>query len=433
MRFFVKSIKVNTFLRGILIFMLLTAMEWLLPAATAMIPHQKLQKHMEESASYYMKQPVFYRIHTSDPASTIDHYADSILLNILYYFDEDAPFSSVLSDSYYYTDTHNENENLMTAVMTNEAPTYDYSRYWHGSAIILRPLLLIASVSDIYLLLAVILGILTIFTILSLYRHVHPASAPAFGIAMILVSFWYIPMSFEYIWCFLLMFIFLLYLIHRYPTGRMHTCLFFFVIGNITAYFDFLTTETLTLLMPLAVLLLLINRDHPLSDKKEGLHILFIHTLLWGAGYLSSWLAKWSLASVVLHQNVFVSAFSDASVRLSGSTSELSGISLRFSAVAKNMSCLFPFNLISRHGYILVLICLITIGIFYYLFKKEKQNNCLSCLFLLLFFLPYARYLVLANHSYLHAFFTYRAQFASVFLLIMILISGLNWSRRKKH
>ena len=41
---------------------------------------------------------------------------------------------------------------------------------------------------------------------------------------------------------------------------------------------------------------------------------------------------------------------------------------------------------------------------------------------LLVGIIPYIRYLVLANHSYLHCFFTFRAQFATVMALALILI-----------
>ena len=41
--------------------------------------------------------------------------------------------------------------------------------------------------------------------------------------------------------------------------------------------------------------------------------------------------------------------------------------------------------------------------------------------------IPYARYLVLHNHSYLHCFFTYRAQIATILAMFLITGSLVDW------
>ena len=114
----------RTILIGIVSFLVLTFLEVFLLSAVSLIPRSAI-----------LEKPVFYRVVKQDPASNIDHYADAILLNILYHFDSAHPVTSPLTASYYYTETHNENENLYTAVTSNVTPTYDYFRYWHGSTI----------------------------------------------------------------------------------------------------------------------------------------------------------------------------------------------------------------------------------------------------------------------------------------------------------
>lgn len=125
----------RTILIGIVSFLVLTFLEVFLLSAVSLIPRSAIRKHTQESAEYLLEKPVFYRVVKQDPASNIDHYADAILLNILYHFDSAHPVTSPLTASYYYTETHNENENLYTAVTSNVTPTYDYFRYWHGSII----------------------------------------------------------------------------------------------------------------------------------------------------------------------------------------------------------------------------------------------------------------------------------------------------------
>ena len=56
---------------------------------------------------------------------------------------------------------------------------------------------------------------------------------------------------------------------------------------------------------------------------------------------------------------------------------------------------------------------------------NSSDTAIISTLLILLLFIigivPYVRYLVLSNHSYLHHFFTYRAQMTSVVALVMII------------
>ena len=55
---------------------------------------------------------------------------------------------------------------------------------------------------------------------------------------------------------------------------------------------------------------------------------------------------------------------------------------------------------------------------FYLLFRRKPFNRDFAVLMLILGAVPYLRYLALSNHSYLHEFFTYRAQAASVLALL---------------
>ncbi len=419
-----KSLK--TLLTWIFSLLCLTVAELFLLAGVSLIPQSAIQKCTKESADYFIQKPVFYYTAKNDSASVIDHYADAILLNILYHFDSEHPISSSLKASYYYTDTHNENANLLTAVTSEVTPTYNYLRYWHGSTVLIRPLLTFLNIRQIYILFAVLLSILTVILLAMLFRQKCPACARAVLLALISVSFWYIPMSLEYIWCFLIMLIAgigitLLYKKNNYVSG-----LFFLLIGNITAYFDFLTTETLTLLFPLSLLLILMYKNNQLCDVKAGFKIIILDSVSWGIGYLSAWLAKWSITSIALGRNIFTEALSSASVRVNGNTGNAHGAALSVSALLRNISCLFPFNFIKSRSYAYAIGFFLLLLVVYYLFRKNEKKNIMPRLLTALFIIPYLRYLTLANHSFLHYFFTYRAQFASIFCLYMIFCFGID-------
>lgn len=276
----------RTILIGIVSFLVLTFLEVFLLSAVSLIPRSAIRKHTQESAEYLLEKPVFYRVVKQDPASNIDHYADAILLNILYHFDSAHPVTSPLTASYYYTETHNENENLYTAVTSNVTPTYDYFRYWHGSTIFIRPLLTILNIRQIYIFFAIILAVLFIVLFTQLTKSGYTICALAMSVALLSVSFWFIPMSLEYIWCFLIMLIAGILTILLYQKKQEVSGLFFLLVGNITAYFDFLSTETITLLFPLALLLVLMQKNNRLCDAKTGFKIILSRSVCWGIGYL---------------------------------------------------------------------------------------------------------------------------------------------------
>lgn len=405
---------------------LLTIIEMLLLIAISQIPRSAIENNARESAQYFMQRDVFYNISESDAASRIDHYADAILINILYNYDNTAPLSSTLKAAYYHSDSYNENDNLLTAVSDNVAPTYEYSRYWHGSAILIKPLLTIFNIKQIYILFALLLIVLTIVVSISLYRNGHKACMISFLIALIAISPWYIPMSLEYIWCFLIMLISVLIMMYLYNQYNMISPLFFLIIGNVTAYFDFLTTETITLLAPLSILLIIMYENNKLTNFKEGIKVIISHSLAWGIGYISSWIIKWTISSVVLHKDVFSEALSSASSRIYGNADNLTGIKLSVHALIRNISCILPFNFIPKYSYVYAILSFLVILMIYYLFRKNKNKNFITGLFAIIYCIPYIRYITLANHSYIHYFFTYRAQFASVFCLCIIFYYGID-------
>ena len=55
-----------------------------------------------------------------------------------------------------------------------------------------------------------------------------------------------------------------------------------------------------------------------------------------------------------------------------------------------------------------------------YMFRWKKFSMKMILLCLLLGMVPYLRYIVLENHSYIHYFFTYRAQLITVIALLYV-------------
>lgn len=195
-------------IKYILVFLAVTALLTGLLVSVAMIPRSAIKKNTEESARLLCEKEGFPVLIKGVEGSRIDRYADAILLGIAYQYDSEHPVSSVMWSSYYYDMNQNANENLLEAVEEDLEANQQYLRYWHGSISIIRPLLTILNLKQIYICNGILLIVLTGILLVLLLKN--RAFVPAVGIVvgMILTSAWFVPFSLEYTWTYLLMLLF---------------------------------------------------------------------------------------------------------------------------------------------------------------------------------------------------------------------------------
>ncbi len=411
-------IKGRAFLKKILI---IIAAAIIMPAAlllVAMIPKEKIKDRSLESAQYLYNGEQFGNVIDGVEGSCIDRYADSILLNIAYNLDRENPLRSIMISGYYFTANHEENENFLMAVWGDFGINRQYLRYWHGSIVLLRPLLTILNVHGIYILNAVILVVLfTVFAFLCVRIREYPLII-AFAVSLVMTRCWFVPLSLEYTWMFMIMLaasIIAVVMIDKHK--EEYFPVFFAVTGMVTSFFDFLTTETLTLLMPLLVIIWLSRGTDTGSERiKKPIW----YTVSWGLGYAGMWASKWLLCSIVMHENALPYVTDHVSERISG-TFGIETSTPALSAIARNISCLFPLG----YGAVSVIVFIVIILSAAYIGFVYRRGNCDKKVLLALAvcaIIPYVRYIVLHNHSYLHYFFTYRAQAATVAAIVLIVI-----------
>ncbi len=391
----------------------------------AKIPQSSIKDNVRESAEYLCQGELFDTVIEGVKGSEIDRYADSILLTIAYQYDSEHPLVSIMWSSYYYTRFQNENENLLEAVNDGYEPNQQYLRYWHGSNAFVRPLLMVFNLKQIYIFNGIILIILVIWLMAVLIRN--KAYVPAIGVLVGLIgtSSWFVPFSLEYTWTYIIMLVMSIIGVKLALHGKWNRMGIFFMVGGIiTNYMDFLSTETITLLVPL--LLILWVRMH--KENTPVVHqIRFAVKMMfaWGWGYLGMWIMKWVLSAIILQENVLPYVLEHISERLGGDI----GLSLWqyiTGALLKNIKCLFPF------GYgmagIFAGCALVLLAVYFgYVYHKKHINKKHILLYLIIGLVPYIRYIVLHNHSYLHCFFTYRAQMATIIAIVFILEELTEW------
>ena len=101
--------------------------------------------------------------------------------------------------------------------------------------------------------------------------------------------------------------------------------------------------------------------------------------------------------------------------------------------MTRNIGCLFPleYGVAGKIAGAALLLAVIYVAYVYHRKQICKEWILLYALFGLV---PYVRYIVLHNHSYLHFFFTYRAQMATVLAVVLILeeLTEWRWVERAK-
>lgn len=396
--------------------------------ATAMIPQEALRKHTAASAEYLVEGELFWEEADGLHGSRIDRYADSILLGIAWQTDPIQPVASTMWSRYYHDRLYNENDNLLTAIQYHRRGNRQYLRYWHGSLVLVRPLLLVIDIAGIYTLMRILLFGMLGGLLFTAYRRGGILPAAAVGISFLAVAGWYVPLSLEYVWMFLLAFAASFPAMALGKRGWCFSCEALFLATGITAaFFDFLTTETLTLTIPLLLFLYMQKRS---GDPADPRFCVIKSSLLWGIGYAGMWGAKWLMAAVVLHRNVLPYVTGHVTQWTGGKMFGITAGEAIVKAVFYNFNTLLPYAL-GTPGILLCLIICICMAAICLKYRKSDADRAYLCACAMIAAVPYLRYLVLRNHSMIHFFFTFRAQMAAVAALLMI-AAELTGANRKK-
>ena len=400
----------------------------ILMVLTVQIPKSSIERNSQKSAAYlYEKEALFHTVVDGQELTTIDNYADTILLNIVYSLDAQHPLKSVLLASYYKEEWQNANEAYVVAVTRHKAPNQPYTRYWHGEMIFLRPLLMFLDIRGIRWMNTVVMTVLLIWLGTLLIKKEQKLLFGAFIIAFISVGGVIAPLCLEYISTFIIMLGVSIAALLIEEKGDEKLLSIFLMAGMLACFFDFLTAETITLTMPLVMVLCIRQRKGELKDFKSGLSLYIKAGALWAGAYALMWLSKWSISTLVLKTNTFKAALEQAEVRAVGDVAN-SLAAQYIGAVFRNIALLVPFNFGKTYGEVALLMLGAAFVVFclLFLYKKKRQETWFIHLMMLIGLVPYIRYIVLSNHAYLHYFFTYRAQIVTVMVLLYTMLTSLD-------
>lgn len=325
----------------------------------------------------------------------------------LMFFYEDGAVLDNSTDSLMLETAVQEGNNPLDKAMV---PTY--SRYWHGYQLYLRPLLTGFNYAQIRYFVYIFSMLLFAVSFYCVAKHINMLTGILWAFSILLSRFCIVSVSLQYVSCFNIMFMTVIWLClyHKsYIAGKKDIYILFLIVGAVTNFIDFLTVPMLTLGAPLIVYLLMIMKSEDYHISK-GIKKVILCSVSWCCAYGFTWIFKWLIGTVILKQNVLDSAVSQGVFRVAGNEEYPLNRALMYQS---NIKCL-----LGTTGGILFVSILIVWLIFMICSRKPWKECFKIAPVLLLSLYPYIWYGFMANHSQIHAMFTYRLQIIAVFSLL---------------
>lgn len=398
----------------------------LLLTLVAMIPTKAIQPNVEKSLTIFSKELNRKIIDLPISHIKMDTYTDAMMFNVAYSIDSSKPFESALIARRNYVpgitkeviyDSIGETISVIEDIAYNDLAaivegqnilSFEYARYWHGYLVLLRPLLLFLDYSGIRILLFLILGILSFFFFKTIYKKLGWEAIYHLLFPLLIVGFHFSFLTLQSATAYIIILTSSLILLKK-ESIKEEPCTFFFIIGCITNFFDFLSTPLLTLGIPL-ILIFLLRKKENLSSL-QCFTIFFRCSLLWTIGYATTFLGKWIIVDLFYHRNLILSSI---------------GQSLYRSVTTENAIEVILSNLTWLDRFLL-LAWLITSSILCRVTKRTHlkfQPFAFYLPFLLIGILPFLWYIVIRQHSYIHCMFTYRNLLLSLTCISIIISSS---------
>ncbi len=413
---------------------------------TGLIPQEALEENVRRSSEEILDMSRSKYMGISYQREYLCFFNEALITNISYSVDNSSPFLSsmlarrnyikervvkeypdasydfiILSDENADISNHYDlmesagsfttdiaQEQYFYDMMHNDSPleSYEYSRYWHGYMVFLRPLLLFFDHSQIQIISAVVTFILCATFLFFIYRKFHLAYAITFAFGFLCINLHLATLCINEILVFDIAIFFSIYLLLRYEKIK-DIGLLFLIAGSFTCFFDLLTAPIVTLGIPLTVYCLLSYKE----EKKFTLRMVeYIKILLcWSFGYLGTWFIKWLVLCLFCNRNIFMQVIEQIQFRSSAilygneKFTELKVIQKQFN---ENFG-------MYRTCAVFILMCIyliIEVNKNKTLTKNTIKNNAIQCIFF--FFtmcLPFIWYSIVKEHSsFSFHFFTYR-------------------------
>ena len=402
-----------------------------------LIPSKIMRENVSESADTLLNEGnrVFFDL--SYTLLILDNYTDSLMVNTAYSIDNATPFYSALTarknfipgktkivhpDSIYELksaskyDVLNQVGELKDTASDDIEESFEYARYWHGYLAYLRPLLTFLNYGNIRSLFIMLFALLGFCLLYLLYKKTDLFVSFIFLNALLAIEYFFIGMSLHSSSVFFIAMAVSVLILATYEKQADYSILFF-ITGALTSFFDLTSVPLITLGMPLIIYFILLQNKKDISFKETAI-IIFKFCVNWGLAYLIIIFSKWLITDIVYNKNLIENGI----------------FQLKYRSVGGNESAEIPYaetlfrNFLFVRTYIGFLAVQYLVIILYKTIKNKRITMSLNINdllpYIIIIFMCPAWYFLARQHSFMHAFFTYRLQIIPI-IAIQIIIAKI--------
>ncbi|MFA6868653.1 MAG: hypothetical protein WCQ79_05295 [Bacteroidales bacterium] len=409
----------KTFLRFAIVLFSLIGIYVLVSVLSCIIPNHKINENIERSAKRLKNQGDYPFAIIPKKAYQMDNFTDALILNQIHCIDNQHPYKSFVLPGHLVKWELSKSECLIYRIESLKEPNSFYPRYWHGSTFLFRPLFLIGDFGKVRWILYAITTSLLLFLAIVLSRKTNIVKTLAMMGGLLFANMYVTQFSIQFAPVLILSLLASVLVCYHYQ-NKQYLLMLFFVIGSLTAYVDLLTTPLLTLGIPLTVLFMIYEHQKQELSLIKGLKQITLNSLLWGVAYGFTWMSKWIIATLTTNRNVIEDAIQTFLFRINPKA-YIEKTFTRWDAIVGNADML-------QWVYINIVICVLLVFVVFF-FRKEGWRHFVF--FMLIAILPYVWFFVVANHSYLHYWFTYRTQAFSISCIFLALLSMVSFAKVK--
>lgn len=379
-----------------------------------LIPVERMYQNAQVSKEMISEQGTTYSLYEFNSA-ILDNYTDSIMVSTAI-CPVDAPILEKVIYNYHvsYFKGYLEQENLERYLNGEEGYSYsNYSHYWNGYLIFLKPLLYLFEYNDIIMLNVILQTLLAVSAAAGMVRKKKEFLILPFMVTFLSMMPSAMAASIQYADVIYIALTGANIIIWKYEKlDRKKNYLLFLMLGMATSYFDFLTYPLVSLGIPLVIYAVCREEGKPF----EGLLSCIVSSIGWSLGYVGMWVSKGAVGSLLCPDSRALETGIEHFFWRSSETVSTGSIGF-LDVVIKNMFVYLNWPVL--------LLIVLTAG--YFLIKALAGKNItkanllkvLPCLMIL--FYPFVWFFLLKNHSYEHAFMVYRDLAIAVFAGLSLL------------
>ena len=385
------------------------------------LPTQRMRQNVAASSEQVLSEGGYYQWTKGYKNAQSDTYTDaSLILNAIYPGSGNVVKDAMNAPRLLYGDDNNE-ESVALAAREKPGETHEvnYGRYWHGSLIFLKPLLLFFDLADIRMMSMILQMGLLFLVIAEMVKRKLEKPLLGFFTAVILLN----PISMVMCFCFSVEYMLMLavtwFMLHYHEKlmEGYRYCFYFLINGILFVYFNELSFPMIGFAIPLIFYLLLSEEGAAEKIRKE-----ICYGIMWVLGYVALWMGKWILAWIFTGFNYFGEALQQAGRYTSDhATWETENPSV-VDRLMKNI------NVYLKWPYALLVLAIVAVLAVYVIRRRNhisKENIRQMLPYFLVTLFPFAILIALGNgYSYVHYWFTHRlfaiSGFAGVCMILQL-------------